>query len=99
MTKKHTECGIPHAQELIKKKANLIPDNLKRKMELFVFWLDVWYKNDSIEYFSHDERGYILHGLSRPIRGRKMGCDREMPENCHEAADWVLDNFEYYISD
>ena len=22
-----------------------------------------------------------------------------MPEDCHEAADWVLDNFEYYISD
>ena len=99
MTKKHTECGIPHAKELIKKKANLIPDNLKRKMELFVFWLDVWYENDSIEYFSHDEKGYILHGLNRPIRSRKMGCDREMPEEYHEAADWVLDNFEYYISD
>ena len=49
MTKKHTECGIPHAKELIKKKADLIPDNLKRKMESFVFWLNVWYENDSIE--------------------------------------------------
>lgn len=95
MTKRHTECGIPYAQEIIKKKANLIPAHLKRKVESFSFWLDVWYENDSIEYFSHDEKGYILHGLRYRVPNRRFGCDREMPEDCHKAADLVLDNFEY----